>query len=80
MMLSWMFLKLHFICCFMLGHMRIFTKILKYYIPPCPPFNVELSVPQIMIAVDIHTSNSTLNWGGGENAIFHQGKIGGMQM
>ena len=48
-----------------LGHMRIFTKILKYYILPYPPFNVELSVPQIMMAVDIQTSNSTLNWGGG---------------
>ena len=40
------------------------------------PFNVELSFPQIMIAVDIQTSNSILNWGGGERMpFFTRGKL-----
>lgn len=37
---------------------------------PRPPFNLVFSVPQIVIAIDIQTSNWTLHWWAGERAFF----------
>ena len=40
-----------------------------------PPINVGLLVPQTVMAVDIQTSNSTLNWRGEGTAFFWRGKL-----